>query len=210
MNSLSKLCSMVWLVTVLIGIAGCSTTPPSSFYTLTPLAEAEQRQTALTETGMTVGVGPVVFPDFLDRPQIVSRTDGNQLALDEFHRWGGSLQEDFLRTFGENLAHLLGTAQILVYPAEVRFPVQFRVIGNVLRFDGSADGQGTLKVRWAVVDPYSERPLAVRESIYHNRITGEGRGALVAALSASLGDFSREVAETLRQLPKPPPPRLDL
>jgi hypothetical protein len=139
----------------------------------------------------------------------VSRAGGNQLALDEFHRWGGSLQNSFLSVLGENLAHLLGTAQILVYPSEVRYPVQFRVVANVLRFEGVADGQAVLKVRWAVLDPYSERPLVVRESVHRNRVRGEGRGALVAALSASLGDFSREVAETLMPLPKPEPPLLD-
>jgi uncharacterized lipoprotein YmbA len=207
MKRISKLSLTIWL---LLTIAGCAGTPPSSFYILTPLAEAERRQAALPGTGFTVGIGPVVFPDFLDRPQIVSRAGSNRLALDELHRWGGSLQDGFLRVFGENLAHLLGTSQILVYPAEVRYPVQFRVIGNVLRFEGGADGQAVLKVRWAVVDPYSERPLMVRESVYRNRIKGEGRAALVAALSASLGDFSREVADTLRQLPKPKPRSLEL
>jgi len=201
-----QLWTTVWAVLILAGMAGCASTPPSSFYVLTPLAEAEQRQGALIGTGITVGVGPMIFPDFLDRPQIVSRSSGNQLDLDELHRWGGSLEDSFLRTFGENLAHLLGTAQILVYPAEVRFPIQFRIIGNVLRFEGGADGQAVLKVRWAVVDPYSERPLIVRETAYRNRIVGAGRDALVAALSASLGDFSREVAEALTQLPKPQPP----
>lgn len=198
------------LLFVLALLAGCASTPPSSFYTLTPLAEAGGRQTALSDRGISVGVGPVAFPDFLDRPQIVSRTGSNQLAVDEFHRWGGSLQDDFLRTLGENLAHLLGTGQVLVYPSEVRFPVQFRVIADVLRFEGDSDAQAVLKVRWAVVDPYSERPLTVRESVYRSRIAGAGRDGLVAALSVSLGDFSREVADTLRRLPTPRAPVSDL
>jgi uncharacterized lipoprotein YmbA len=192
----------------MIGLAGCASTPPSSFYLLTPLEEAEDRTATLSNKGVILGIGPVSFPDFLDRPQIVVRAGSNRLELDELSRWGGTLQDGFLRTLGENLAHLLGTANILLYPAEVRFPVDYRVIGNVLRFEGSPNGEAVLKVRWAVVDPYSERPLAIRESVYRSRVSGEGREALVVALSASLGDFSRDVAETLRQLPRPRPPAL--
>jgi uncharacterized lipoprotein YmbA len=196
-------------VPLLAGVAGCASTPPSSFFVLTPLAEAEGRADVLSGKGVTVGVGPVVFPDFLDRPQIVSRAGANRLELDELNRWGGSLQDGFVRILGENLAHLLGSANILVYPSEVRFPVAFRVMANVLRFEGNPDGQAVLKVRWAVLDPYDDRPLAIRESSYRSRIAGEGDEALVAALSVSLGDFSRDVAATLRQLPRPRPPRLE-
>jgi uncharacterized lipoprotein YmbA len=193
-----------------LAATGCASTPPSSFYTLTPLPEAADRSLSLADRGPSVGVGPVVFPDFLDRPQIVSRAGSNRLALDELNRWAGSLQDGFLRVLGENLAHLLGTGRILVYPAEVRFTTDFRVIADVLRFEGGADGTAVLKVRWAVIDPYSERPLAVRESSYRSRIRGDDPEALVAAMSANVGAFSRELAETLRALPKPKPPPVDL
>jgi uncharacterized lipoprotein YmbA len=200
----------LWLLLAVGAVTGCATTPPASFFVLTPLAEAERRGATLAEGRVTVGVGPVSFPDFLDRPQLVTRAGSNRLDLDELNRWGGSLQDGFLRTLGENLAHLLGTAQILVYPAEVRFPIDYRVIATVLRFEGAKGGEAVLKIRWAVIDPYSERPLAVRESAYRNRVAAPGEEGLVAALSACLGDFSRDVATTLRQLPKPPPPRLEL
>ena len=197
----------ILLIGIALWLAGCASTPPSSFYRLTPLPEAAARDAPLTGTGITVGVGPVTFPDYLDRPQIVSGRGGNQLELDELHRWGGSLQDDFLRVLGENLGHLLGTGQVLVYPAEVRFPVQFRVIAAVLEFGGTARGEALLKIRWAVVDPYSERPLMVREASYRSPVDGQGPAALVAAMSRSLGDFSREVADRLAKLPPPAAPK---
>lgn len=185
---------------VLLACAGCASTPPAHFYTLIPLEEVADRQVPLPDTGPALGLGPMRFPDMLDRPQMVSRSSGNQLVFEEFHRWGGSLSEDFLRTLGENLAHLLGTARILVYPAEVRAPVQFRLVGEVLHFEGGADGQTRLRVRWALVDPLTERFLVVRESSYRHRIEGRDPAALAAALSASLGAFSREVAAAVEDL----------
>lgn len=194
--------ALAGLALALTVLAGCASTPPASFYVLTPLQEAEDRQATLSDEGVALGVGPAAFPDFLKRPQIVSRAGSNRLELDELNRWGGSLEDSFLRVLGENLAHLLGTANVLVYPSEVRLPVRFRVMANVLRFEGG-DGHALLKVRWAVVDPYDAQPLVVRESRYRNPIRAAGDEALVAALSACLGDFSRDVATAVMQLPTP-------
>ncbi|MCB1821939.1 MAG: membrane integrity-associated transporter subunit PqiC, partial [Candidatus Competibacteraceae bacterium] len=77
-------------------LAGCGSTPPTAFYTLSPLsASLPTAQTSASRSDVTIGVGPVTVPEFLDRPQIVTRTTANRLDVDEFHRWGGSLQEDF-------------------------------------------------------------------------------------------------------------------
>ena len=37
-------------------------------------------------------LGPIDLPRYLDRPQIVPREAGNRLIVDEFNRWGGSLE----------------------------------------------------------------------------------------------------------------------
>lgn len=186
-------------------MAGCATTAPSSFYTLTPIPEAVDRKAPLSEGDLAVGLGPVTFPVFLDRPQIVSRAGVNQLALDEFNRWGGSLQDDFLRVLGENLAHLLGTSRIIVYPADFRFSLDLRVIADVLTFEGTSGGEAVLKVRWAILDPYIDQALAVRETAYHRKIRGPGQDAMIASLSETLGAFSRDLAQELRGVPSPRP-----
>lgn len=193
------------LLSAVLATSGCSTTPPSTFYTLTPIPDASVRDTPLTGGNIALGLGPVMFPLFLDRPQIVSRDGTNRLTLDEFHRWGGSLQDDFLRVWSENLAHLLGNSKILVFPSEVRFPLDFRILAEVLTFERTPDGEAVLKVRWSVMDPYLERLLISREGVYRQRVTGPGDDgeALTAAMSRTVGDFSRDVADTVSLLPNP-------
>lgn len=183
-------------------VAGCATTPPSSFYTLTALPGAQTRG-GLSGGNVGVGLGPVTFPTFLDRPQVVTRDASNQIAVDEYHRWGGTLQDDFLRVWSENLAFLLDTSRIVVFPSEVRYPLEFRVSADVLTFEAGAD-EAVLKVRWAVLDPYLEQALAVQENAYRQRLREPGdEAAMIAAMSAALGDFSRDVAAVIRSLPKP-------
>lgn len=192
---------------MLAGLAGCATSPPSSFYTLTPLP-APREGGGPQSAALGVGLGPVSFPQFLDRPQIVSRGPGNRLAIDEFHRWGGTLQDDFVRVWSENLSSLLGTSAVFILPAEVRYPLDFRVTANVLAFEGTADAQALLKVRWVVLDHHNERTLVVEETAYRRAVSEPGdEGALIAAMSFALGDFSRDVAATLRSLPRPTRPQ---
>jgi uncharacterized lipoprotein YmbA len=147
-------------------LLGCATTPPSSFYVLTPIPEATQRFGEIQGGGLAIGIGPVVFPQFLDRPQLVTRDGSNRLKVDEFHRWGGTVQDDFLRVWGENVAHLLGTSRVLVFPSESRMPLDFRITAEVIAFEGRADDSAVLKVRWAVMDDRLERVLAAREDAY--------------------------------------------
>jgi len=222
--------SRAWALIAGLGgalLAGCATTPPSSFYTLTPIEAAAGRETDIGDGGIAVGIGPVVFPQFLDRPQIVVRGSPNRLELNEFHRWGGTVQDDFLRVWGENLAHLLGSSRIVIFPTESRMAIDFRITAEVVSFAAQPDGQVVLKVRWAVMDQYLERTLAAHEDIYRSPILPRPRvlagatqddgpaadeigrwepEAVVAAMSRVLGEFSRDVAAVLRGLPKPQAP----
>lgn len=193
-------------VVLILGTLGCATSPPSNFYTLSPLPAAQGRG-ALAGGRIGLGLGPVTFPVFLDRPQIVTRDPGNRLDLDEYNRWGGTLQDDFLRVWSENLSHLVGTSRIVIFPSEVRYPLDFRITADVLAFEGTPDGEAVLKVRWAVLDPYLEQALAVYENAYRQPLL-EPRddSALIVAMSAALAEFSQDVAAAVQSLPKPVQP----
>ncbi len=182
-------------------LTACASSPESSFYILSPLPEAKARQETLVEGRLSLGIGPVTVPDYLDRPQRVSGVGAQRIEVDEYQRWGGSLRADIANTLGENLAHLLGTSRVVMMPAEVKLPVQYRLVVDVLRFEAESDGQALLKARWALIDPSAEVALAMRESSFRQPFAKADPDAQVAALSATLGDLSREVAETIRLLP---------
>jgi uncharacterized lipoprotein YmbA len=221
-------CGVVSLSLVLL--LGCASTPSSNFYVLTPIPEATARNGDIAGGGLSLGLGPVVFPQFLDRPQLVTRGSSNRLDINEFNRWGGTVQDDFLRVWGENLGHLLGTSRIYVFPTETRVPIDFRITAEVVSFEGVPGGDAVLKVRWALLDSYLERSLAVREDVYRCPVQSGAPGAsgasgktlsgkadqqaaaaaqseaVVAAMSRCLGEFSRDVAQVIRTTPPPPPP----
>jgi len=87
--------------------AGCSSTPPAHFYTLSPTSTP-----AATSSELSVAVGPVAVPAAVDRPQIVVSLGPNSVWLDEFNRWAAPLQDDIARVVAENLVAMLGTPSV--------------------------------------------------------------------------------------------------
>ena len=68
-----------WIASVIVGFSllaqiGCSNSGPSRFYLLSALSAAGG---AREDPGVSVGIGPIAFPQYLDRPQIVTRGNGN-------------------------------------------------------------------------------------------------------------------------------------
>ncbi|MBK1649915.1 hypothetical protein CKO36_15245 [Rhabdochromatium marinum] len=194
------------LMQLLIQLSGCASSPPSTFYTLTAVTADRAEIASLRGGQLAVGLGPVSFPRFLDRPQVVQRAGGNQLTLDEFNRWGGSLDDDFLRVFSENLGRELRTSRIVVFPSELRLPLDFRVLAEIIAFEAGPADQAMLKVRWAVLNPSTEEVLRMREDVYRQPLPAEASIAQqVVALSTALAEFSQDVARELQSLPRPQP-----
>jgi uncharacterized lipoprotein YmbA len=94
-------------------LTACSSTPPVAYYTLNTLPEMQQEiPAAVMDDTLAIGVGPVEFPKFLDRPQIVTRKSQNQIEVSEFHRWAGSFPGDFSRVLAKNIATLLPSNRV--------------------------------------------------------------------------------------------------
>src|SRR4029453_549757 len=96
-----------WLCTrvlVLCGVAllvlsGClGSTPPTQFYLLPPRPSGDTAPPASAgPRDLTLAVGPVTVPPYLDRPQIVTRTSRAKLALADFDQWAGPLADTIAR-----------------------------------------------------------------------------------------------------------------
>ena len=90
--------------------------------------------------GVALGIGPVALPDYLDRPEIVTRSSGNELSLADFDQWAGRLEDNFTRVLAENLSSILETDRVSLYPWKSSTPVDFQVTVEVSRFERAANG----------------------------------------------------------------------
>ena len=193
---------LLFLAGSLFALACTGTTERARFYKLNSLTGVESiANTQATGAGVAIGIGPIKFPDHLDRPEIVTRTSGNAIQLAEFHRWAGSLEKDFSRILAENLSILLSTDYIFMFPFAQATPIDYRVAVEVVRFDGELGKSATLIARWTVIEEGEEKTLkSVRRSEVTAPAGDNSYEAIVAALSRTVEDLSREIAETIQTL----------
>jgi hypothetical protein len=183
---------------------GCfGQTPQPEFYTLSPASGAASGPALASLPDLGLAVGPIDFPRYLDRAEIVTRDGSHRLVLADVHRWGGSLRSDILRVVADDLGRLLGTARVAIYPAEPRFPAAFRVLLDIREFEGIAGGTVVLRVRWTIAGAGDGRALAVEESRIEQPVVSTSIEDLVSAESAALGTLNRQIAERIAALPTP-------
>ncbi len=189
-------------VIVIVLLDGCmSATPPVEFYTLTPVIESSEEKTEPNvRQNLAVGVGPMEIPKSIDRPQLVTRTAPNVLRVDEFHRWAGSLREDFVRALTANLAALLKTDQVTAYPWEDYFRPVYRIFLDVHRFDGELGNQMVLDITCTITDREGRRALYVHKSRIEEPVPDTKFGTLVSAKNNTIATLSRELAQIIIKL----------
>ena len=200
-RSLFIRCAMLAMLVSSGVTGGCVASKPSKFYMLQALSTAgPDTQAATAEQGLAVGVGPVAFPDYLDRPQIVTRTGQNELRLAEFDRWAGPLDENFAQVLADNLSTLLATDRVALFPWPKSTPIDYQVAVEVTQFDGAPGGMVLLTARWTLRSGDGQNTLAMRKSSISESAGGADYAALAAAQSRAVSRLSSEVSAAIQSL----------
>ena len=186
-----------------LSLAGCgafSPRPdPSRFFTLSPLPQVEQvslKNSTMPEK-MFLGIGPIKFPGYLDRQEIVVRSDQNRLDVSVNDRWAEPLEENFSRVLSQNLALLLNTDLIVIHPWSLANRPRYKVEIEVFRFEANSERNGQLFARWSVLDSADKKVAVVKESRVTRNAKEKSTDGSVAALSDAVGDLSREIANAV-------------
>jgi uncharacterized protein len=191
---------------VSLPFAGCSTfsprPDPSRFFTLAPLAQVEEiaAKSGSDRARISLGIGPISFPGYLDRQEIVTRVTQNQIGVSENDRWAEPLDENFARVLSQNLSALLRLERIHAYPWPIDEKPNYQVEIEVLGFEANATGNVELLARWTVRDTGKKISVQHRESRLLRPAKTKSTEAVVAALGEALGEFSREIADAVRAI----------
>jgi uncharacterized lipoprotein YmbA len=177
----------------------CGSSKPSRYYILTGHKEALQSGNATQN--LKIGVGPIQFPEYLRRPQIVSFLGTQQLNLAEFDRWAEPLDENFGRILAENLTLLIPTEQIFIYPFLSNNPLDYHLIIDVRQFEMNVQSQVILIAQWQIFPGAQDQPIMTKRSEYLESVNSENYESVIAGMSNLTASLSREIAETINSLP---------
>jgi hypothetical protein len=189
---------------ILLVLAACGSSPPSRFYTLHPtLSQKPLQAAAAWAPKKVVGIGPVEIPDYLDRPQIVTRSTQNRVSLSEFDLWGGALKADINRVLVENLCAILPPDRFSPIAWTQGIPMDYRVTLNVIRFDVKPGEEVKLCAQWTLSGKERKAGTLIVSSSFSERLAGDDLNDVVSAMSRAVGRLSEEIAakieETVRE-----------
>lgn len=184
--------------------AGCSLLSPqpdpTKFYVLTAIASAgSTTPVQASSSHLAIGLGPVKLPDYLAHSEVVTRVAPNRLALSATDRWAEPLDESFRRVLARNLATLLGTDQVMPFPWDPSVALDCKVEVTVEHFERDEAGGTQLAASWIIRDGRDGRLLLSRQASFAESTSGGMEGA-AAALSADLGDLSKQLADAVIEL----------
>ncbi len=198
---------LLWIVIgiVLATISGCARSPSSRFYLLDSLvnpASAQEGKTFSDNRCVSIGIGPVEIPDYLDRAQIVTHVTPNEIKLAEFDRWAESLKDNLTRVLAKNLSTLLCVKEISFFPWRREIPRDYRIEVKVIRFDGSPGDKVVLEAWWTLLSGDGKTLLQSKRSNFSEPANSRDYKTMVSAQSRNLASLSREIAETILVLSK--------
>src|SRR5580704_1221458 len=196
--------AMAWLALVMV--AGCALTSvleprkdPTRFYVLTPI-DSSSRGVPLTYSAVggsrpiSIGIGPVKFPAYLAREEIITRGSANRVNLSDIDQWAEPLDKNFVSVLAQDLTILLG-AEVKTFPWYRSTALDYQIVVDVARFDTDSSGTAVIIGRWEIENPISGDQLdSGAINITDTKRTGEN-GA--ATLSRAAGDLSMQLADAV-------------
>lgn len=175
----------------------------TQYFVLSPAASGSNRVTpaslAAPISRLSIGIGPIRFPDYLKRPWVVTRAASNRLMVSDLDRWAEPLDRNFESVLSQNLSSMLGTQKIVAFPWYSDTHVDYQVALWVSRFETSDDGHSQLSAVWTINSGKNGDELASGQSSVSVPVQAEKDGAS-EALSQDLAKMSRQIADRIVQL----------
>jgi uncharacterized lipoprotein YmbA len=146
-----------------------------------------------------LGVGQIKLPTYLFDTSLVVRRGTNEIEYLPWAIWAERLDAGFQRVLVADLVSELRTDHVYA-SAWQKDAVSAEVYATVQQFDVNTAGEGVLIVRWRVLSPGGGKILKAGLSRFTRSGPSPDQDAAgsVSTLSVLAADFSRELAQVLR------------
>jgi len=201
-----KFCVRLGAGCIALFLSGCISlpngqiSPTPRFYMLSAMEDAQVSKKINIIPAVIIGVGPVKIPEYLDRPQMVTRDKEGVLKFDEFDRWGESLDIGLARVIREDLTVELPGAKLTLYPWNPLTTVKYQVNVEVVQLDSELDGDMHIVMQWTVIDMQSSKAVIIKRSEFRSPIVPPNYSGLAKTLGVDCSSLSRQIAQALASL----------
>jgi uncharacterized lipoprotein YmbA len=191
--------SITYCVVVSLLLTACSSSPPVRYFSLSSTVADGQQD---PDDAVVLGLGPMRMAAYLNRSQIVTRGAGAEIKVDEFSRWAEPLAVAFHRIVSTDVDNTMDGVTVLAFPWEsaVRSQVDYRLLGDVIRFDADRAGRVVLETQWGITVVNSGETAVRTRRIRYEAQTGspDDPAAVASAMNETLAKFSRDIASEMQ------------
>lgn len=149
------------------------------------LTEAQSKQ-------VTLGIGPIQLPPYLDRPQMIRRTSANKVLIFETHRWEIPLDESISKVIQSDFAKLTPANHFIDFPWYRSTPVKWQLILTINRFDADITGKCILEADWKLLDA-RRNTIASGAELLEKQIKKLDQEKVVAAMRKLLWQLNQKI-----------------
>lgn len=189
--------------TLLVGaltftLTGCAVSDPSRYYALATRGAPARIPVAATAPTITIGVGPVTVPGYLERPQVVTRDANDGLLIWPYHRWAEPLDIGIAQALADDLGARLPSDRIAVFPwpGAMARVIDYQVAVAVVRLDGAPGRRITLDARWRLLGK-GNKELVFKRSTLTESVPDGGVPAFVAAMNRAISGLGEEISQEI-------------
>lgn len=133
---------------------------------------------------------------YLDRPQLVRRSDDVQFSFSEFERWAEPMSSMVQRVLAEDLRRRLPIGSLVTTDQDVSGRETVTLELTLGRFDRDTKDMVFLEGQWRLNYRNGRRSAAAQANIAIRPITNDA--SQVQAMSAALDQLAAQIAQQLR------------
>jgi uncharacterized protein len=169
--------------------AACGTSPPTHFFTLTPVARAGP---STASPAFPVQVNAVHVPAVLDRNEMVRETGSNTLSISDQDRWGAPFGEMARNALAQDLANRLPQGSV-IFPQAPAPENAAHLVVTIAKFGEDAEGNVRLVGSWALMR--GNPPTTIMQ--HDVNLTGKAAGNDPASQAAGMSDLLAKLADQI-------------
>jgi len=138
----------------IVSLSGCigGTSPETRFYLLKPINITSDKIETTSSEQISIGIKKISLPGYIDRTQIITRTDSHLIELGDYDHWAQSLDENMMQVILEQMMSLRQDDNVVAYPWSRHQKHDIQININILRFEGQLGGLTHLKGTWMILD----------------------------------------------------------
>ena len=180
------------------------------YFLLAPVAKAPGQELPVSSGNQDEGgavsvlVGPVEIPGYLDRPQIVKIGAENRLLLSETNRWAEPLDTAMERVIAQDIS-IRSRGKFSAHPFCLDtfsrgHNAGYRVTVICYGFEEHAGRLVLLNAEWTVSVPGQNKPLAEKRANFIAHVKGADMKDTISAMNNALDQLSAAILADLRSL----------